>query len=301
MSLRVAAKSSHAISTLARGAPCPTATPDAKGAGGLPYAEPHLAARPDSCGRNTGHLSLRSICTWCFGCPQGGCGSQHVIRCQPSFLHVKQVVVQAEPRCDGAWVRLRVGRISNILLDMGYHKKSLGNFIMRNISLSYLLLSLSVVNPIWADSNIAVPDFELLDLTLKLSDPKKVAEIDAQEQKKVELIETLLRDGITNTASYTLIPISNEARNEADKGVGYLFDCSSCSAELGRNHDADYILIGRLHKPSYLFSYIIVRVIDTQTDKLIEEFRIEVKGKPSKSIPGAIDNLLIKINETIPQ
>ncbi|MCH7510284.1 MAG: DUF2380 domain-containing protein [Proteobacteria bacterium] len=172
---------------------------------------------------------------------------------------------------------------------------------MRNISLSCLLLSLLfVVNPTLADSNIAVPDFELLDLTFKLSDPKKVAEIDAQDQKTVELIETLLRDGITNTASYTLIPISTEARNEADKGVGYLFDCTSCSAELGRNHDADYILIGRLHKPSYLFSYIIVRVIDTQANKLINEFRSEVKGKPSKSIPGAIDNLLIKINETIP-
>ena len=172
---------------------------------------------------------------------------------------------------------------------------------MRNISLNCLLLSLLfVVNPTLADSNIAVPDFELLDLTLKLSDPKKAAENDAQEQKKVELIETLLRDGITNTAGYTLIAISIEARNEADKGVGYLFDCTSCSAELGRNHDADYILIGRLHKPSYLFSYIIVRVIDTQANKLINEFLSEVKGKPSKSIPGAIDNLLIKINETIP-
>ena len=167
---------------------------------------------------------------------------------------------------------------------------------MRNISLSCLLLSLLFVdNPTLADSNIAVPAFELLDLTLKLSDPKKTAENDAQEQKKVELIETLLRDGITNTAGYTLIAISIEARNAADKGVGYLFDCTSCSAELGRNHDADYILIGRLHKPSYLFSYIIVRVIDTQANKLINEFLSEVKGKPSKSIPGAIDNLLIKI------
>ena len=172
---------------------------------------------------------------------------------------------------------------------------------MRNISLSCLLLSLLfVVIPTLADSNIAVPDFELLDLTLKLSDPKKVAENEAQEQKKVELIATLLIYGITNTAGYTLVPISIEASTEADQGIGYLFHCTSCSAELGRNHDADYVLIGRLHKPSYLFSYIIVRVIDTQNNMLIADFRSEVKGKPSKSIPGAVDNLLIKINETIP-
>ena len=99
---------------------------------------------------------------------------------------------------------------------------------------------------------------------------------------------------------FTMIAVSNESRNDADKSVGYLFDCATCSAELGRNHNADYIIIGRLHKPTYLFSYLIARVFDTKTNELVKEYRSEVKGTPSKSIPGAVGLLLHKINKDIP-
>lgn len=162
------------------------------------------------------------------------------------------------------------------------------------------LLLLAISGPAWADTKIAVPDFELLDLTIKLSDPEQAARMSAQESKRVELIDTLLREGIANSKGFSLLPLSTEARNAADKGVGYLFECPSCSAQLGRDHGADYILMGRLHKPTYLFSYIIVRVVDTAKERVVAEFKSEVKGNPEKSIPGAIDNLVIKIEEALP-
>jgi len=157
-----------------------------------------------------------------------------------------------------------------------------------------------VISPIWADSSIAVTDFELLNLTLKLTDPKKVAEIEAQDKKNMEMINTLLKNGLNNMEGFTMVAISNEVRDDADKSIGYLFDCASCSAELGRNNDADYIIIGRLHKPTYLFSYLIARVFDSKTNKLVKEYRSEVKGTPNKSIPGAVGLLLHKINKDIP-
>ena len=167
-------------------------------------------------------------------------------------------------------------------------------------TINYLLISLLFASsPTWA-SSIAVPDFELLDLTLRLSDPVKVAEINAKEQKKIEMMEILIQEGITDNEGFTFVPVSTEARDKADVSVGYLFDCAKCSADLGREHNADYILIGRLHKPTYLFSYIIIRIFDVENNRLIKEYRSEVKGKPSKSIPGAIDNLMIKINNDIP-
>lgn len=172
---------------------------------------------------------------------------------------------------------------------------------MKNITLSSLLFSLFLmISPVWADSTIAVTDFELLNLTLKLSDPKKVAEIDAQDQKNLVMINELLKNGLSNMDGFTMIALSDELRTDADKSVGYLFDCASCSAELGRKNNADYIIIGRLHKPTYLFSYLIARVFDTKTNKLVKEYRSEVKGTPSKSIPGAVGNLLHKINKDIP-
>lgn len=171
---------------------------------------------------------------------------------------------------------------------------------MKNKTLTFLFFSLFfVISPIWANITIAVTNFELLNLTLKLSDPKKVAEIAAQDQQNLIMINELLQAGLSNMDGFSMIVISDDARDEADKSVGYLFDCARCSAELGRNNNADYIIIGRLHKPTYLFSYLITRVFDTKTNKLVKEYRSEVKGLPSKSIPGAVGHLLHKINKDI--
>ncbi|MDO7596408.1 MAG: DUF3280 domain-containing protein [Pseudomonadota bacterium] len=169
------------------------------------------------------------------------------------------------------------------------------------VSIKFLLLSLVLItHSALAETKIAVPYFELLDLTMKLSDPQKVAEIDAQEQQNLSNIELFLRQGLSNKEGFTVVEVSSEAKNAADKSTGYLFDCAKCAAELGLSHDADYILIGRLHKPTYLFSYLIVRVFDTKENKLVKEFRSEVKGDPKVAIPGAVGNLVNKIDKILP-
>jgi len=164
----------------------------------------------------------------------------------------------------------------------------------------FTLLIIIFANPLWAESKIAIPDFELLDLTMKLSDPQKVADIQAEDEQKLRDIEMFLRKGLANKEGFTVIEISDEVKSSADKGIGYLFDCAQCSAELGLNNDADYIIIGRLHKPTYLFSYLIVRIFDTHENKLVKEFRSEVKGDPRVAIPGAVANLINKIDKTLP-
>lgn len=172
---------------------------------------------------------------------------------------------------------------------------------MKNIKFCYLLLPLLLlVNPAFANSNFAVTDFELLDLTLKLSDPKKVAAINAEDQERIRLIDKLIKEGIASTEGFTMTHVTASDRSEADEAIGYLFDCAKCSADLARKYNADYILIGRLHKPTYLFSYIIVRIFDVKNNSLLKEYRTEAKGKPSKSVPGAINNILIKIRKDIP-
>lgn len=172
---------------------------------------------------------------------------------------------------------------------------------MKNTTLTFFFLSLFFsINSVWANTSIAVTDFELLNLTLKLTDPKKVAEINAQDQKNIQMMNVLLKKGLSNMQGFTMIPLSDVTRSNADKAVGYLFECTSCSAELGRNNKADYIIIGRLHKPTYLFSYMIVRVFNSKTNTLVKEYRSEIKGSPDKVIPGAIGNLLNKINKEIP-
>ncbi len=149
----------------------------------------------------------------------------------------------------------------------------------------------------WGASKIAVPDFELLNLTIQLSDQQKIAAINAKDQQKLRDIEHFLRKALDDKAEFSVITISAADKDAADKGIGYLFDCAQCAAELGKSHNADYIVIGRLHKPTYLFSYIIVRIFDTRTNKLVKEFRSEIKGDSSKNIPSAIDNIIAKIDK----
>lgn len=47
-----------------------------------------------------------------------------------------------------------------------------------------------------------------------------------------------------------IIPIQLDAQQHATSGFGYLFDHDDIAAELARKVGADYILVGRLHKPS---------------------------------------------------
>ena len=173
---------------------------------------------------------------------------------------------------------------------------------MKNINFNYLFLPLLfLVSPVWADSNFAITDFEMLNLTLQLSDPQKVAKINAQDQKNIKILNTLIREGIADTEGFNMIQVSAKDRSEADKGIGYLFDCAKCSANLGREYNADYILIGRLHKPTYLFSYIIIRIFDVKTNRLLKEYRAEIKGEPSVTMPGAIENILVNIRKDVPR
>jgi hypothetical protein len=171
---------------------------------------------------------------------------------------------------------------------------------MKLFKVLFLLGQFILAGAVSAESKIAVPGFELLDLTMRLSDPAKVAAIDAQEQQNLRDIEMFLRQGLDNKEGFTVVEVSSEARNTADKSIGYLFDCAKCAAELGLSHGSDYILIGRLHKPTYLFSYLIVRIFDTHENKLVKEFRSEVKGDPKVTIPGAVGILINKIDKILP-
>lgn len=171
---------------------------------------------------------------------------------------------------------------------------------MKLFKVLFLLVQFILAGIASAESKIAVPDFELLDLTMRLSDPAKVAEINAQEQQKLRMIEDILRNGLNKIDGFSLLDSTTEQRNAADKSTGYLFDCAACSAEFGRELGADYIVIGRHHKPTYLFSYIIVRIFDTANNTLVKEYRSEVKGDPNKAIPGATYNLISKIDKILP-
>lgn len=170
---------------------------------------------------------------------------------------------------------------------------------MKNFMKILVAISLIACGNAMATTKIGVLDMQLLNLTMRLSDPQKNAEIAAKDMQNVALTECLLREGIEKRDYFTLVEIDSEVQAKANKGVGYLFDRPEAAAELGEQFGADYVVVGRYHKPTYLFSYIILRVVDVKTGKIIEEIKTEVKGRAQETIPTNIGNVLVKFDKLL--
>lgn len=150
-----------------------------------------------------------------------------------------------------------------------------------------IALSVTQVN---AETSIAILDFELNDLTLS---PRTTAEINRTASLK-PLLEQELR-----SAGYRIISIDLAAQHKADSGFGYLFDHADVAAELGRTSAADYVLVGRLHKPSFLFAYIMGHLIRAKDGQLIGNYISETKGSDQKLTLKGIESIASKIDKDL--
>ena len=140
-----------------------------------------------------------------------------------------------------------------------------------------------------AKPSIAVLDFELKDLTVLPGVPEEIA--------RTASVKPLLEEGLRE-AGYEVVSIPLAAQREATSGVGYLFDHHDAAAQLGRRFDADYVLVGRLHKPSFLFVYLMAHLVDVEKQTLTADYLSEVKGGDKKLTGKGVKSLIDKINAT---
>jgi len=153
------------------------------------------------------------------------------------------------------------------------------------------LLIVSTTSVLADDVTIAVLDFELNDLTLNPNT--------ADEVERTATIRPLLNEALTEKHGYQIIEIDSETQEKADAGFGYLFDHHDVAAQLGRDAGAEWVIVGRLHKPSFLFVYIMAHVIDVKTGQLVGNLIVEVKGPQRRLTIKGVESLAEKINETI--
>ncbi len=141
-----------------------------------------------------------------------------------------------------------------------------------------------------AETRIAILDFELSDVTLAPKIPAEIA--------RTASIKAML-EGELRKAGYKIISIDLATQQEANGGFGYLFDHNDVAAELGKKAGADYVLVGRLHKPSFLFAYLMGHLIKTDTGGLIENYVVESKGGESKLTLKAVETLASYIDKNL--
>jgi hypothetical protein len=155
------------------------------------------------------------------------------------------------------------------------------------------LLAMGVaVLPVSADAHdIAVLDFELNDLTLTPNSQ--------EDRDRAARLGPMLRDALSERG-LTVVPVTAAAQSEADKGFGYLFEHPDEAAVLARSAGADWVVTCRLHKPSFLFSYLKVRLIDARTGEMTGNFTVEIKGKFEDTARRGVRALTEQILEALP-
>lgn len=148
------------------------------------------------------------------------------------------------------------------------------------------LLSLNLA----AETRIAILDFELKDLTLAPGIPAEI--------KRTASIKPLLENEL-KSAGYRIVDIPLSDQLAAESGVGYLFDHADAAAQLGKNFGADYLLVGRLHKPSFLFAYLMGNLVNVATGQWIGNFISESKGPNAELTIKAVESLAVKIDKVL--
>jgi len=159
---------------------------------------------------------------------------------------------------------------------------------MHRVFSSIILCLLSI--GVFAETKIAILDFELKDLSM---DPRIPEEI-----RRTASIKPLLEAELKK-ADYVIISIDPKIQELANSGVGYLFDHNEVAANLGKQFGADYVLVGRLHKPSFLFVYLMGHLIRVSDAKLIGNYVAESKGSNQKLTVKAVESLAVKIDKTL--
>ncbi|OAI17598.1 DUF2380 domain-containing protein [Methylomonas koyamae] len=157
---------------------------------------------------------------------------------------------------------------------------------MRFLTLLLCVLSFQAV----ADTRVAILDFELKDMTLAPGIPAEI--------KRTASIKPLL-EGELRSAGYHIVDIPLQAQHAANSGVGYLFDHADVAAQLGKNFGADYVVVGRLHKPSFLFAYVMGNLVNVSDGRWMDKFITESKGPNSELTIKAVEGLAVKIDNRL--
>lgn len=164
---------------------------------------------------------------------------------------------------------------------------------LKPLTILFLALLISSIAPtLMAQPKIAVLDFELRDMTLKPGIP--------QEVERTASVKPMLEEELKK-AGYEIVAIPLANQKQATAGFGYLFDHHDSAAQLAQHYGADYVIVGRLHKPSFLFIYLMAHLVDVKQQNLVADYLSEVKGGEKKLTLKGVESLVVKVNDTFSQ
>ncbi|MGZ4960563.1 MAG: DUF3280 domain-containing protein [Methylomonas sp.] len=152
-------------------------------------------------------------------------------------------------------------------------------------------LSLLAASNGYGAPRVAVLDFELNDIT---SLPNTQAEL-----QRTASMAPLLNQALSQAGGYEMVVVDAAMQKFGNASFGYLFHFHELAAQLGQKLGADWIIVSQHSKPSFLFSYLMVHLIQVKTQKLAARYDIELKGNHEKVTQHSIKALADKIDKFI--
>lgn len=140
-------------------------------------------------------------------------------------------------------------------------------------------------------TKIAILDFELKDITSLPNTPDEII--------RTASFKPLLESEIKNLGNYKIIQIDTKDYIYENGGLGYLYKFHDIAAALGKKYGAEWVIVGQHSKPSFLFSYIMVNVVNVKAKNLVSHFDIELKGNHKKVTQRGIKAISKKIIDRI--
>jgi hypothetical protein len=138
----------------------------------------------------------------------------------------------------------------------------------------------------YASPSIAVLNFELNDITSLPNIP--------EEQRRTAGMAPILRKALAR--EFEVVEIAAIEQRKANAGFGYLYQFPDLVAQLGSKYKLDWIIVSQHSKPSFLESYILMKLINVKDPNLNRSFHLGLKGNHQRVTEQAIARLADKVS-----
>lgn len=136
-----------------------------------------------------------------------------------------------------------------------------------------------------AISKIMVLDFQLNDLTDLPNPPEELA--------RINYLSTIFKQNLADN-KIEIVPVNDKIKDEMSKNSAtYLFDHTDVAVDLAKDSGADYIIIGVAMKPTFLFVYPRLLMVDIKSKRKAFTTYVQLEGSWSEKNTTANSGVML--------
>lgn len=167
------------------------------------------------------------------------------------------------------------------------------NLILKAIVFLSLIAMITPSAVAEAGSKLMVLDFQLHDLTDLPNAPEELA--------RIEYLSSVFQQKLVDHG-VELVPVTDRIKAElSNQSPTYLFHHFTLAAKLAEESGANYLLLGVALKPTYLFVYPRILLVDIKTQKVVmaKASQLESSWSDKKTTARSAEKLADMVSEKL--